>query len=91
MFYTRCPQYLAISTIENSRNPVLAPEPLLVQAILTQRSFSMSLCKGFTQGGSNADVVLADSYLKNITDGVDWVTGYEAVVSDAEGEGAGKG
>lgn len=45
----------------------------------------MSLCKGFTQGGSNADVVLADAYLKNITDGVDWATGYEAVVSDAEG------
>jgi hypothetical protein len=45
----------------------------------------MSLCKGFTQGGSNADVVLADSFLKNITDDVDWATGYEAVVSDAEG------
>lgn len=24
----------------------------------------MSLCKGFTQGGSNADVVMADAYLK---------------------------
>ncbi|KAF4631465.1 hypothetical protein G7Y89_g6666 [Cudoniella acicularis] len=46
----------------------------------------MSLCKGFTQGGSNADVVLADSYLKNITAGVDWETGYKAVVSDAEDE-----
>ena len=46
----------------------------------------MSLCKGFTQGGSNADVVLADSYLKNITDRVDWTTGYDAVVSDAEGK-----
>jgi putative alpha-1,2-mannosidase len=46
----------------------------------------MSLCKGFTQGGSNADIVLADSYLKNITDEVDWATGYEAVVSNAEGE-----
>lgn len=46
----------------------------------------MSLCKGFTQGGSNADVVLADSYLKNITLGVDWDLGYEAVVSDAEDE-----
>jgi putative alpha-1,2-mannosidase len=51
----------------------------------------MSLCKGFTQGGSNADVVLADSYLKNITDGVDWATGYEAVVSDAEGKFLRKG
>ncbi|CAG8971493.1 hypothetical protein HYALB_00002077 [Hymenoscyphus albidus] len=46
----------------------------------------MSLCKGFTQGGSNADVVLAESYLKNISDGVDWETGYKAVVSDAEDE-----
>lgn len=45
----------------------------------------MSLCKGFTQGGSNADIVLADSYVKNITQDVDWATGYEAVVSDAEG------
>lgn len=44
----------------------------------------MSLCKGFTQGGSNADVVLADSYLKNIS--ADWATAYEAVMSDAEDE-----
>ncbi|EFY88764.1 alpha-1,2-mannosidase, putative subfamily [Metarhizium acridum CQMa 102] len=44
----------------------------------------MSLCKGFTQGGSNADNVLADSYLKGLRDGIDWETGYEAVVSDAE-------
>ena len=46
----------------------------------------MSLCKGFTQGGSNADVVLADSFLKNISEGVDWNTAYRAVVSDAEDE-----
>lgn len=45
----------------------------------------MSLCKGFTQGGSNADVVLADAYLKGLADGIDWKTGYEAVISDAEG------
>lgn len=45
----------------------------------------MSLCKGYTQGGSNADVVLADSYVKGITGGIDWETGYEAVVKDAEG------
>lgn len=31
----------------------------------------MSLCKGNTQGGSNADIVLADSYVKNISAGVD--------------------
>ncbi|KAI1389855.1 glycoside hydrolase family 92 protein [Hypoxylon trugodes] len=46
----------------------------------------MSLCKGWTQGGSNADVVLADAYLKNITEDVDWETGYEALIKDAEYE-----
>lgn len=46
----------------------------------------MDLCKGFTQGGSNADVVLADSFVKGLTEGIDWQTGYEAVVKDAEGE-----
>lgn len=45
----------------------------------------MSLDKGYTQGGSNADVVLTDSYLKGITD-VDWATAYEALVKDAEVE-----
>ncbi|KAF2203924.1 alpha-1,2-mannosidase-like protein [Delitschia confertaspora ATCC 74209] len=44
----------------------------------------MSLCKGFTQGGSNADVVLVDAYLKNLTTGIDWRTGYLALISDAE-------
>ncbi|TEA13851.1 putative secreted glycosidase [Colletotrichum sidae] len=46
----------------------------------------MSLCKGLTQGGSNADNVLADAYLKNITEGINWDRGYEAVVKDAEVE-----
>lgn len=45
----------------------------------------MSLCKGFTQGGSNAEVVLTDSYLKKIPN-VDWDTAYEAMVKDAEVE-----
>lgn len=45
----------------------------------------MSFCKGYTQGGSNADVVIVDAFLKNITNGIDWTTAYEAVVSDAEG------
>jgi predicted alpha-1,2-mannosidase len=45
----------------------------------------MSLTKGYTQGGSNADVVLADAYLKGI-EGVDWNLGYEAVIKDAEVE-----
>ncbi|KAH8689453.1 alpha-1,2-mannosidase, putative subfamily [Talaromyces proteolyticus] len=43
----------------------------------------MSLCKGYTQGGSNADVLIAEAYLKNVTD-IDWKTAYEAVVKDAE-------
>lgn len=46
----------------------------------------MSLCKGLTQGGSNADNVLADAYLKGIKDGIDWQKGYEAVKKDAEVE-----
>ncbi|KAI9728540.1 MAG: hypothetical protein M1834_007678 [Cirrosporium novae-zelandiae] len=50
----------------------------------------MSFCKGYTQGGSNADIVLVDFYLKfaNTTLGaaIDWDMAYEAVVSDAEDE-----
>jgi putative alpha-1,2-mannosidase len=46
----------------------------------------MSFCKGYTQGGSNADNVLADAYIKGITEGIDWKKGYEAVVKDAEVE-----
>ncbi|CZR51712.1 probable alpha-1,2-mannosidase family protein [Phialocephala subalpina] len=46
----------------------------------------MSLCKGFTQGGSNADNVLGDAYLKGLSDGIDWDLGYEAVINDAENE-----
>jgi len=46
----------------------------------------MSFCKGLTQGGSNADNVLADAYVKGLRDGIDWDTGYEAVVKDAEDE-----
>ncbi|GLA67174.1 hypothetical protein AtubIFM54640_010152 [Aspergillus tubingensis] len=46
----------------------------------------MSLCKGYTQGGSNADVILADAYAKGISDGIDWDAGYAAVVKDAEEE-----
>ncbi|KAI1343294.1 glycoside hydrolase family 92 protein [Xylariaceae sp. FL0016] len=45
----------------------------------------MSLCKGWTQGGSNADVVIADAYVKNLT-GIDWELALEAVVQDAEVE-----
>jgi len=45
----------------------------------------MSTCKGYTQGGSNADVVIADAYVKNLT-GIDWTKAYKAVVNDAENE-----
>lgn len=45
----------------------------------------MSTCKGFTQGGSNADVVVADAFVKNLT-GIDWNLAYKAVVNDAENE-----
>ncbi|KAJ5635868.1 secreted glycosidase [Penicillium longicatenatum] len=46
----------------------------------------MSLCKGYTQGGSNADNILVDAYVKGITDGIDWNYGYAAVQKDAEVE-----
>ncbi|KAI0601018.1 glycoside hydrolase family 92 protein [Biscogniauxia sp. FL1348] len=46
----------------------------------------MSFSKGYTQGGSNADVVLADAFVKNLTGSIDWALAYEAVVSDAEVE-----
>ncbi|KAF2757209.1 putative alpha-1,2-mannosidase [Pseudovirgaria hyperparasitica] len=45
----------------------------------------MSLSRGWTQGGSNADVVLVDAYVKNLT-GIDWSLAYEAVIKDAEVE-----
>ena len=50
----------------------------------------MSLCKGFTQGGSNADVILADLFVKmrSISEdlGLNWEDAYEAVKTDAEDE-----
>ncbi|KAH7413638.1 glycosyl hydrolase family 92-domain-containing protein [Phaeosphaeria sp. MPI-PUGE-AT-0046c] len=46
----------------------------------------MSHCKGLTQGGSNADIVIVDAYLKNITQGIDWKLAYEALIKDAEEE-----
>ena len=43
----------------------------------------MSFCKGFTQGGSNADVVLVDAFVKKLP-GINWTTAYEALIKDAE-------
>lgn len=44
----------------------------------------MSLCKCFTQGGSNADIVLHDAYAKNLTANIDWQSALAAVIKDAE-------
>lgn len=44
----------------------------------------MTFSKGITQGGSNADIVLADAFVKGLNDGIDWQLGYESVISDAE-------
>lgn len=39
---------------------------------------------GRTQGGSNADNVLADAYVKGVKDGIDWEDGFSAMQKDAE-------
>lgn len=39
---------------------------------------------GRTQGGSNADNILADAYVKGVRGDVDWEDGYRAMVKDAE-------
>ena len=39
---------------------------------------------GRTQGGSNADNVLADAYVKGVRGAVNWEDGYSAMVTDAE-------
>ncbi|KZV84759.1 hypothetical protein EXIGLDRAFT_776188 [Exidia glandulosa HHB12029] len=43
----------------------------------------MSLAPGWTQGGSNADSLLADSFVKNITKGIDWNAGLRSMITDA--------
>ncbi|KAF3032699.1 hypothetical protein E8E12_000048 [Didymella heteroderae] len=45
----------------------------------------MSTCKGWTQGGSDADSVIVDAYVKNLT-GIDWELAYSAILNDAENE-----
>lgn len=49
-------------------------------------TFCLGLCKGFTQGGSNADNVFADAHLKIGGSEIDWDPAYEAVKKDAEEE-----
>ncbi|PNY25552.1 Glycoside hydrolase family 92 protein [Tolypocladium capitatum] len=46
----------------------------------------MSMCNGWTQGGSNADVVLVDAYVKNLSASIDWELALAAVTADAERE-----
>jgi len=46
----------------------------------------MSLCKGYTQGGSNADNILVDAYVKGLYENINWTTGYAALIQDAEVE-----
>lgn len=43
----------------------------------------MSTNQGFVQGGSNGDMMLADSYIKGIREGIDWKKGLEAMIKDA--------
>lgn len=39
---------------------------------------------GLSQGGSNADNVLADAYVKGLRGAINWTDGYAAMVKDAE-------
>ncbi|MCJ1464324.1 hypothetical protein MMC07_002937 [Pseudocyphellaria aurata] len=39
---------------------------------------------GRSQGGSNADNILADAYVKGVRGAIDWGDGYQAMVKDAE-------
>ena len=43
-----------------------------------------SFFNGRSQGGSNADNVLADAYVKGVRGKVNWTEGYQAMVKDAE-------
>lgn len=43
-----------------------------------------SFFNGAVQGGSNADNVLADAYVKGVRGRINWNDGYAAMVKDAE-------
>ncbi|KAH8681160.1 glycoside hydrolase family 92 protein [Xylariales sp. PMI_506] len=43
-----------------------------------------SFWNGATQGGSNADTVLADAFVKGVRGAINWEDGYAAMVKDAE-------
>ncbi|SMQ54854.1 unnamed protein product [Zymoseptoria tritici ST99CH_3D7] len=79
------PFYMLVDTISQSR---------MVRSLIdTQKHLGwlpdcrMSFCKGLTQGGSNADVVIVDSFVKKL-EGVNWDDAYAAIVKDAEEEPA---
>lgn len=77
------------ATLTGSRKTPRLPDELLQRLYAGWSLFrckNTSIAANGTQGGSNADVVLADAFIKNLTDGVDWETAYEAVLSDAESE-----
>ncbi|KAF7194324.1 putative secreted glycosidase [Pseudocercospora fuligena] len=75
------PFYMLVDTVSQSR---------MVRSLLDvyknlgwMPDCRMSFCKGLTQGGSNADVVIVDSFMKKL-DGVNWTHAYEALIKDAE-------
>lgn len=43
-----------------------------------------SFYNGATQGGSNADTVLADAFVKGVRGKVNWEDGFAAMLKDAE-------
>ncbi|KAL1855199.1 hypothetical protein Daus18300_011200 [Diaporthe australafricana] len=69
-----------------AQHPLLSIIDPPAQAQMVRTLIDIYRNLGFTQGGTNADVVIADAFLKGITDGIDWETAYAAVVSDAEEE-----
>ncbi|CAG8820511.1 19251_t:CDS:2, partial [Racocetra persica] len=42
------------------------------------------MSNGITQGGSNADMVVAEVFLKNFTNNINWTLAYKALLKDAE-------
>lgn len=51
----------------------------------------IAFSNGATQGGSNADNVLADAYVKGVRAGVDWEDGLSAMLADADEQPPGDG
>lgn len=89
-FYCIWDSYRSIHPLITIVDPL--SQTLMVRSLIDTYRFEgylpdcrMDLCKGYTQGGSNADVVLADTFVKGFLNDIDWDTGYEAVVKDAEG------